>query len=170
MFADTGLTTRIESGSAVDSLLSASLRYYHPTGPHGVFYAGFYGAAGHALDGDHELTLGGDTGLRGYPLRYQAGSATALLTVEERFYTKYSLFRLLDVGAAVFVDVGQAFGETPLGPSENLGLLKDVGFGLRLGSTRSALGNVLHLDIAFPLDGDPSIDNVQFLVQTKRSF
>lgn len=170
MFADTALTSRVEGGSPVDSLLSASLRYYHPTGPHGVFYAGFYGAAGHALDGDHELTLGGDTGLRGYPLRYQAGSATALLTVEERFYTKYTLFRLLDVGAAVFVDVGQAFGETPLGPSENLGLLKDVGFGLRLGSTRSALGNVLHLDIAFPLDGDPSIDNVQFLVQTKRSF
>ena len=41
---------------------------------------------------------------------------------------------------------------------------------LRLGSTRSGLANVLHLDIAFPLDGDSSIDNVQFLVETKRSF
>jgi hypothetical protein len=170
MFADTALTTRVESGNAVDSLLSASLRYYHPTGPNGVFYAGFYGSAGHALDADHELTIGGDTGLRGYPLRYQAGSATALLTVEQRIYTKYSLWKLADVGAAVFADVGRAFGDTPLGPAENLGLLKDVGFGLRLGSTRSALGNVLHLDVAFPLDGDKSIDNVQFLVQTKRSF
>lgn len=170
LFADAALTTRVEGGSPVDSLLSASLRYYHPTGPHGVFYAGFYGAAGHALDADHELTIGGDTGLRGYPLRYQAGSATALVTVEQRIYTRYSLWKLADVGAAVFMDVGRAFGDTPLGPSENLGLLKDVGFGLRLGSTRSALGNVLHLDFAFPLDGDPSIDNVQFLVQTKRSF
>jgi hemolysin activation/secretion protein len=170
MFADAALTTRVEGGAAVDSLLSASLRYYHPTGPNGVFYAGFFGAAGHDLDVDHELTIGGDTGLRGYPLRYQAGSATALLTIEQRIYTKYSLWKLADVGAAVFVDVGQAFGETPFGPSENLGLLKDVGFGLRLGSTRSALGNVLHIDIAFPLDGDSSIDSVQFLVQTKRSF
>jgi hypothetical protein len=170
MFADAALTTRVEGGSPVDSLLSASLRYYRQTGPGSIFYAGFYGAAGHELDADHELTIGGDTGLRGYPLRYQAGSGTALLTVEERFYTKYSLWKIADVGAAVFVDVGRAFGDTPLGPSENLGLLKDIGFGLRLGSTRSALGNVLHLDFAFPLDGDPSIDNVQFLVQTKRSF
>jgi hypothetical protein len=170
MFSDAALTTRVESGSAVDSLVTASLRYYHPTGPNGVFYAGFFGAAGQALDADHELTIGGDSGLRGYPLRYQAGSATALLTIEQRIYTRYSLWKLADVGAAVFMDVGRAFGETPLGPSENLGLLKDVGFGLRLGSTRSALGNVLHVDIAFPLDGGSSIDDVQLLVQTKRSF
>lgn len=170
MFGDASLTSRVEGGSPVDSLLSASLRYYHPTGRNGVFYTGFFGSAGHALDGDHELTIGGDTGLRGYPLRYQAGSATALLTVEQRYYTKYSLWKLADIGAAVFMDVGRAFGDTPLGPSENFGLLKDVGFGLRLGSTRSALGNVLHLDVAFPLDGDKSINNVQFLVQTKRSF
>lgn len=41
---------------------------------------------------------------------------------------------------------------------------------LRLGNKRSALGNVLHLDVAFPLDGGRSISQVQFLVQTKRSF
>jgi hypothetical protein len=92
------------------------------------------------------------------------------MTVEQRYYTKYSLWKLADVGAAVFFDMGRAFGDPLLGPSENLGLLKDVGFGLRLGSTRSALGNVLHIDVAFPLDGDASIDNVQLLIQTKRSF
>jgi hypothetical protein len=170
MFADAALTTRIEGGSPVDSLLSASLRYYHPTGRNNVFYAGAFASAGHALDTDHELTIGGDSGLRGYPLRYQAGSGTALVTIEERFFTKYQLWKLADVGAAIFFDMGKAYGETPFGPSEDLGLLKDVGFGLRLGSTRSALGNVIHFDVAFPLDGDPSIDNVQFLIQTKRSF
>jgi hypothetical protein len=170
MFADAAFTTRVEGGSPIDSLLSASLRYYRPTGPNSVFYAGFFGAAGQELDADHELTIGGDTGLRGYPLRYQAGSATALLTVEQRIYTRYSLWKLADVGAAVFFDAGRAFGETPLGSAENLGLLKDVGFGLRLGSTRSALGNVVHIDVAFPLDGGSSIDDVQLLVQTKRSF
>jgi hemolysin activation/secretion protein len=170
MFADAALTTRIEGGSPVDSLLSASLRYYHPTGRNHLFYAGAFASAGHELDADHELTIGGDSGLRGYPLRYQAGSGTALVTLEERFFTKYQLWKLADVGAAIFFDMGKAYGETPFGPSEDLGLLKDVGFGLRLGSTRSALGNVIHFDVAFPLDGDPSIDNVQFLIQTKRSF
>jgi hypothetical protein len=65
--------------------------------------------------------------------------------------------------------MGAAWGRDPLG-SGSLGLLRDVGFGLRLGNSRSALGNVLHLDVAFPLDGDPSIQGVQFLIQTRKSF
>ncbi len=82
------LTTRVEGGAPVDGLLSGSLRYYRPTGSSGVFFAGFTAGIGHDLDADHELTLGGDTGLRGYPLRYQAGSATALLSLEQRFFSK----------------------------------------------------------------------------------
>ena len=127
-------------------------------------------ATGWDLDADHELTLGGDNGLRGYPLRFQTGSSLALLTVEQRYYTKYSLWKLADVGGAVFFDMGRTWGDSAFGPTENLGLLKDVGFGLRLGSTRSALGNVLHIDIAFPLDGPSSIDRVQLLIRTKSSF
>ena len=52
----------------------------------------------------------------------------------------------------------------------SLGLLKDVGFGLRIGNSRSGLGNIIHIDVAFPLDGDSSISNVQFLVETKQQF
>ncbi len=170
LFADLKLTTRVEGGSVTDGLVTAGMRYYRPTGRRGLFFAGIAGAAGHALDADHELTIGGDTGLRGYPLRFQAGSGTALMTVEQRYFTPYSLWRLADVGAAVFFDMGKAFGDPVLGPSKDYGLLKDVGFGLRLGSTRSALGNVLHIDVAFPLDGPHTVDQVQFLVQTKRSF
>jgi hypothetical protein len=50
------------------------------------------------------------------------------------------------------------------------GLLRDIGFGLRLGNSRSGLGNVLHVDVAFPLDGVSAIDKVQFLIETKQSF
>jgi hypothetical protein len=170
LFADLRLTTRVEAGSVADGLLSGGMRYYHPTGPRGVFFAGLHAVAGHALDADHELAIGGDTGLRGYPLRFQAGSGTALVTLEQRYFTNYSLWRLANVGAAVFFDMGRAWGRTPLGPSEDHGILKDVGFGLRLGSTSSALGNVLHIDVAFPLDGPRTLDQVQFLVKTKHSF
>ena len=45
-----------------------------------------------------------------------------------------------------------------------------MGFGLRLGNARSGLGNVIHVDLAFPLDGDSSIQKVQFLVQTEARF
>ena len=35
---------------------------------------------------------------------------------------------------------------------------------------RSGLGNVIHVDLAFPFNGDPSIRRVQFLVQTEQEF
>jgi hypothetical protein len=73
------------------------------------------------------------------------------------------------VGGAAFFDAGRTWGDNPTGTS-SLGLLKDVGVGLRLGNARSASGNVLHVDIALPLDGGNSIDQVQFLVETKARF
>jgi hypothetical protein len=29
---------------------------------------------------------------------------------------------------------------------------------------------VLHIDLAFPMNGDPTIDNVQLVIETKGSF
>ena len=55
-------------------------------------------------------------------------------------------------------------------PEENFGWLKNVGFGLRIAPMRFSTSKVAHLDFAFPLDGDPSIDSVQILLEAKRSF
>ena len=148
---------------------SAKARYYRPHGQRGLFYAaGALDAIRNPLPTD-QLLLGGDNGLRGYPMRYQSGDQRALFSVEERVYTDWYPFQLIRVGAAVFFDVGRAWG----GPYENLanpGWLRDVGFGLRLLNARSSSGNVLHLDIAFPLDADASIKNVQYLVKTSVTF
>jgi hemolysin activation/secretion protein len=115
------------------------------------------------------MQLGGDSGLRGYPLRYQTGTSRALLTLEQRLYTEWFPWRLFYVGGAVFFDVGRTWGRGAVG-EESRGLLKDVGIGLRLGNARGAFGSVLHFDVAFPLDRTPDIDSVQFLVGTKQSF
>lgn len=92
-----------------------------------------------------------------------------LLTVEQRYFTDWYPFRLARVGGAIFADVGRVWGQNPLG-GEPLGWLTDVGIGLRLAPTRSSAGKVLHIDLAFPLDGDDTIDNVQILLEAKRSF
>ena len=93
----------------------------------------------------------------------------AVFTIEQRFFTDWYPFRLARVGMAVFADAGRVWGENPLG-GEPLGWLTDVGFGFRLAPTRSSARKMIHIDIAFPLDGDDTIDNVQILVQSKRSF
>ena len=170
LFTQGLLTGRLDSGNLEDALLTSSLRYFRETGPKSRFYASLGVDVGHDLDPDHELNIGGDTGLRGYPLRFQSGSSRALMTLEQRYYSNRSIWRIADIGGAVFFDMGRTWGDRTLGPQEPQTLLKDIGIGLRLGASKTSLGNVLHIDLAFPLDGSGSIDDVQLLVETKASF
>jgi len=160
---------RLESGEIAGGTLTADARYYFRQSPRRLLFLNLSATAGSNLDADQQILLGGDNGLRGYPLRYQAGEGRWLFTAEQRLFTNWYPFQLFNVGGAVFYDMGASFGRDPLGtPSQ--GLLRDVGFGLRLGSSRSALGNVLHIDVAYPLDGDSSVKKIQFIVETKKSF
>jgi hemolysin activation/secretion protein len=160
---------RLEQGELLGAKLGGAARYYFRESPRRLLFMGLSAEAGHNLDADQQILLGGDNGLRGYPLRYQAGEGRWLFTAEQRFFTNWYPFQLFNVGAAVFYDMGATWGRDPLG-TPSRGLLRDLGVGLRLGNSRSALGNVLHIDIACPLDGDSSIDNVQFLIETRKSF
>lgn len=115
------------------------------------------------------IAVGGGNGLRGYPLDYQAGDRRFLVTLEQRYYSGLYPFRLFRLGGAVFFDAGRAWGGKRSGlPAA--GVLRDAGFGLRVGNARSGLGNVIHVDVAFPFDGDPSIARAQLLVVTKQTF
>jgi len=169
LFLSGTLGGRWESAGLSDTLLQGEARYYGHPGAHSLFYAGARGAVAVNPDLDHQLLLGGDNGLRGYPLRYQSGTGSALFTVEERIYTGWYPFHLFHVGAAAFADAGRTWGNDVAGEAP-LGWLSDVGVGLRLGNTRSGLGNVLHIDVAVPLVHEPGIDSVQLLVETRRSF
>jgi outer membrane protein assembly factor BamA len=165
----TNLATRLESGDAQNFSIDVSARYYKRQSEKRLFYARLSGTFGHNLDVDNQVLLGGDNGLRGYPLRFQSGDKRALLTLEQRFFSDWYPFRLFHVGGAVFFDAGRAWGSSPVSDQDN-GLLRDVGFGLRIGNSRSGLGRMTHIDLAFPLDGDNSIKSVQLLIETKKSF
>ena len=169
LLGDLTYTARVEQGEIVNSRVAAATSFYLRHSDWSVLYAGINGEYGKRLDLDRQVLLGGDSGLRGYPLRFQAGSARALFTLEERFYTKWRPFELFQVGAAVFFDAGRVWGDDPVAGAP-AGILKDVGFGLRFGSLRSGLGNVIHVDLAYPLDRSPGMDGMQVIVETKRSF
>jgi outer membrane protein assembly factor BamA len=169
LFLSGSFTSRFEDEQARNLIASAAASYYWRWRPDWLLYANLGATVTSALDPDAQLLVGGDSGLRGYPLRYESGTSRAVGTVEQRFYTDWYPFRLARVGGAVFADVGRTWGTGVVGNSDP-GLLRDVGFGLRLGNTRSGLGNVLHIDLAFPLKPLPGISRVQFLVQTLQSF
>jgi hypothetical protein len=160
---------RQESGDSRNVLVGIDARYFNQQSDKRVFYATVSGTLGHDLDLDNVVELGGDSGLRGYPLRYQSGDSKLLLTVEQRYFLDWYPFRLFRIGGAIFADAGRTWGDNPVG-GQSQGWLRDVGFGLRFASTRSGVDKIVHLDIAFPLDGDPSIDNVQILLESKKRF
>ena len=169
IFITSNFTSRIEDGQARNLIADAGAKYYWRWRTDWLLYAELSGTVTDSLDPDLQVLLGGDNGLRGYPLRYESGTSRALLTVEQRFYTDWYPFRLVRVGGAIFADVGRTWGSGVIGNSDP-GLLRDVGFGLRIGNTRSGLGNVLHIDFAFPLNHIAGIKPFQFLVQTMQSF
>lgn len=160
---------RYADRTSENNRLGFESRFYTPVLGEHVFYMSL--RADYVKDGylDEQLLLGGDSGLRGYPLRYQTGDRSYLFTVEQRFYTQWHWFQLAYVGALVFFDIGRAWEP---GTPENARTreLKDAGVGLRLASSRGSRGLVLHIDLAFPMDGDSSIDDVQLVITTKESF
>ena len=169
LFLTSDFSSRIEDGRARNLKADVGAKYYWRWRPDWLLYAALSGTVTDSLDPDMQLLLGGDNGLRGYPLRYESGTSRALFTLEQRFYTDWYPFRLVRVGGAIFGDVGRTWGSGVIGNSDP-GLLRDVGFGLRLGNTRSGLGNVLHIDFAFPLNNIVGIQRFQVLVQTMQSF
>lgn len=157
-------------GSSGDTrAIGTSVRYFVPQ--HGTILLYLAGAIDmiRSPSAADELLLGGDTGLRGYPIRYQRGTKRVLFTAEERYYTDWYPLRLFRVGAAAYVDIGRAW-DTQI-PDTTSGWLADFGVGLRVLNARASFGNVLHLDIAFPLrNADPGVRSRQFVVKTAKTF
>ena len=149
--------------------LSTGAQYYRPQTRYRLFYASAEAGWLTRPGPTDQLLLGGDNGLRGYPLRYQSGARRVLLTAEQRFYTDVYLWRLFRLGGAAFVDVGRAWGGV-LPNTANPGWLSNVGFGLRIVSERSSFGTVVHVDVAMPLNRAGEISKAQLLVKAKRSF
>ncbi len=169
LLASASLAGQYGTNGVERQLLNGSARYYMPQSPRAVLFLSVAGDRATKPEPIDQLVLGGDNGLRGYPLRYQAGDRRVLFTAEERVYSDWYLWRLFRIGGAAFYDVGRAWGG-PWGNTANAGWLGDVGFGLRILTTRSAFKNVLHADIAFPLHRDPNIQSVQFLVKVTNTF
>ncbi|KPQ00030.1 MAG: OmpIP family porin [Marinobacter sp. HL-58] len=148
-----------------------SLEYFHGGSVRwNSWYTNLSITAAHNLTVDQQLLIGGENGLRGYPSDYQQGDRRALWTLERRYFPDWHPFKLFRLGGVIFSDVGRAWFDDGRNSGPDDGFLKDVGFGLRLASSRIEVQRMLHLDFAFPLDGDDSIDQVQVLLRGRTSF
>lgn len=56
------------------------------------------------------IEVGGDSGLKGYPVRFQNGERALTLSAERRVYFNLYLWQMVKFGYAVFAEVGSAWG------------------------------------------------------------
>ncbi|WP_404342614.1 ShlB/FhaC/HecB family hemolysin secretion/activation protein [Pseudoalteromonas mariniglutinosa] len=160
-----------QQDSQVENLIaSTQIQYYLNTSIDQSWYAKVRLQYANNLTADKQLTLGGENGLRGYPLNYQVGDRSFLVSIEKRYYWEYDLLQLFKVGGAAFLDIGRAWHHQQ-DNGHNGHVLKDVGIGLRLAPSRANAGTVIHFDVAVPIDNNSQdVDSLQWLVTVKNAF
>ncbi len=166
----------LDSSTSEDVQAELEIAYLWQQGEKWRFYSSGRYNQTRNLPLDKQLTLGGDTGLRGYPTRYQPGDRSFLVTLEQRYHSGAYPFGLFRVGYAAFVDVGQAWFDAaapdwvPDRDGDHFDTLVNVGFGLRLESVRTRRDRVLHIDFARPLVDGPDVENWEITLSGKQRF
>ncbi|WP_228730369.1 ShlB/FhaC/HecB family hemolysin secretion/activation protein [Shewanella yunxiaonensis] len=119
---------------------------------------------------DLPLTLGDETGMRGYPNEFQYGDQLWLLTTELRNYPNINLYQLAELGWAAFIDVGQAFGGPLSDDNEISHPIGAIGVGARIYSSRSSYGNVVHIDFSLPMSNGENVNGWEWRFEVKSHF
>ncbi len=149
MWAITDLIGRVESGHLANAVSHFEL------GGAMTGKAGFRLRAaadlGRNLDGDRQLTLGADTGLRGYDPNRFDGTSRLITNVEWRHRLTGEFLHVAVLGMTTFADAGKTWGAR-VGPSSG-GWRGDVGAGLLIEITRAAVVRILRFEAALPDHG-----------------
>ena len=118
---------------------------------------------------DSPINLGGESGVRGFPLQYRHGRHNTQFTFEARYYPHINIYKLLELGGAAFIDTGRVFGQSEQFSSES-DWMTSVGLGARFFSTHSSESRVIHLDIIKPITSATNVNSVEFRITSKHSF
>jgi len=144
--------------------------YYNFINEDWVFYTGV--KVNHLINPlvEQQLFLGGETGIRGYPVRFSEGTKNIVLSFEQRYYSDSYWLQLVRVGAAAYLDVGRSWQPQQASSPRNNGWYSSIGIGLRLTPSRVDANHIIHIDLATPLNERDSLKKTQFLVKVKQSF
>lgn len=151
-----------------NSIVSVEGRYHYFINGKNRWYVRAGLSRGYNLAQFRQLTVGEVEGVRGYPLAYQRGDKRYVLNVERRFYSDIHWLNIVRLGAVVFFDMGRAWGVDEF-PSDNV--LKSVGFGLRLHSSKVGYPSVVHMNVGFPIFNDnDDLNDALFSISVEGQF
>lgn len=152
-------------------LFKSQLQYIRHLTPQQVLLAQIQWSVGKNLFRDERISIGGDEGMRAFPLYYQTGNKAALASLEYRYITHWHIYQLLDVALAGFVDAGRAWDnpDRPAGPDDNQ-TLSGYGIGIRLLPSHASRGSVISIDLAKPVSDNPELSGWRWRLLAKRPF
>ncbi len=146
MWTLAALTGRIEGGNVANAVTHLELGGAM-TGNAG-FRLRVAADLGRDLDLDRQLTLGADTGLRGYEPDFFDGTSRVVTNVEWRHRLTGEFLHVAVLGMTAFADAGRSWAAR-VGPSSD-GWRADVGVGLLIEITRASHVRILRLEAAMP--------------------
>ncbi len=125
---------------------------------------------------DAPVELGGESGVRGYPIQFQHGQHSTQFTFEARYYPQINIYKLVELGGAAFIETGKVFGRsnsTIKGSNDEQyynGNMTSIGVGARLYSSHSSEAKVIHIDIIKPISEYENVNSVEFRMTSRNSF
>jgi len=136
-------------------LVAVDAYSYTAVSPRGSVAIGLHGAGGWRMETPFQLLVGSSRGMRGFGLSAFPAGRRVVGQAEHR-YLLGTVFGAVDIGSALFVDVGRGWaGDAVFGA--NTGPLVAAGFGVRAGFP-SGSRFTTRLDIATPLRGGHGVE------------
>lgn len=150
---------------------SSDLRYVHHLTERQQLIATANARFADDLERDERYTLGGDEGMRAFPLYYQTGNKAVTGSLEYRYITPWSIYQLLDVAFASFVDAGRAWDNPDAAPGADLeSTLYGAGLGLRLLPNHTSRGSMISIDLTRPFSQNPELSGWRWRVIARKPF
>ncbi|QBL10407.1 hypothetical protein E0Z06_13155 [Rheinheimera sp. D18] len=120
---------------------------------------------------DEPLYIGGEDQLRAYPAYFRSGKSRAVITAEYRHYTGWSLWQLLDVAFAGYLDAGKIWQTKEQDANTSTGgTLVGIGAGVRLLSSHSSRGTMIHIDLTKALSDNNNLSSTEIRITANQSF
>ncbi len=119
---------------------------------HTLHWGGVFSYGKH-LDANHLLSLGYDTGLRGYDRSTFTGHKLFRVSLEDRIFINKKLFKIFAIGMIIFWDSGYVWQkEESLKTTQLYDIHHAAGIGLRLAMPSMTGANILQINYGLPLD------------------
>ena len=144
-----GFVTEFQDDRLNDTIASLRLQYYNKLLKHQTVAFNLEFDYGNRLETTRQFLLGGDTGLRGYKAREFSGVKRFLINFEDRIFTSLNVLTVA-FGGVVFMDAGNVWDEDERIDLTDLNY--SIGFGLRLGYTKSPRSRVGRIDFGWPIN------------------